>query len=265
MEQNSITIEEPVREHVVGRFHATLLPRMPYEVRYKTDTPVIGFAFEAQQGIHSFASDNKSDFKARPNSLAYLPAEYDVYSYSPYGGEYLTIKIDDADDCFGICQRRFNNVIDLTSVVASENIRRLLISKSSFDLLELESNILLLQNQVIQDVKPSNASGWLTPYRLRIIDEIVEDNLDNNLTVQFLSDALGLSTGFFTRAFKASMGKSPHSYTIDRRIYHARALLRKKEVDLSAIALACGFSSHSHMTTAFKQRLGITPSVIVNQ
>ena len=31
--------------------------------------------------------------------------------------------------------------------------------------------------------------------------------------------------------------------------------------DLTEVALACGFSSHSHFTSVFKRQLGVTPSV----
>jgi AraC family transcriptional regulator len=36
--------------------------------------------------------------------------------------------------------------------------------------------------------------------------------------------------------------------------------LRTSHHDLSDIALAVGFSSHAHMTAAFRERLGVTPS-----
>ena len=84
--------------------------------------------------------------------------------------------------------------------------------------------------------------------------------MDKKLTVQSLADALGLSAGFFSRAFKAAVGKAPHDYVTDRRISRARTLLQIDKNNLSAIALASGFTSHAHMTATFKSRLGATPS-----
>jgi hypothetical protein len=49
------------------------------------------FAFESQAGTHAFATDRITDFRTRPNSLAYVPKGCDVVSRSPEGGEYLTL------------------------------------------------------------------------------------------------------------------------------------------------------------------------------
>lgn len=74
-----------------------------------------------------------------------------------------------------------------------------------------------------------------------------------------MAGMLGLSEGFFIRAFKAAVGKSPHSYVIDRRVARARALLQEPRHGLADVALACGFASQAHMATVFKQRSGASP------
>ena len=99
----------------------------------------------------------------------------------------------------------------------------------------------------------------MTARRLRAIDELIEARLETRLTVGQLAGWLGLSRGFFTRAFKAAVGKAPHDYVIDRRLSRARELLRTTDRDLADIATACGFSSHAHMTAQFHRRLGAAP------
>jgi AraC family transcriptional regulator len=103
-------------------------------------------------------------------------------------------------------------------------------------------------------------SHWMTLRRLKLIDEMIEERMGSNLTVQEIATSLGLSTGFFNRAFKAAVGKTPHNYIIDRRISRARSLLRFSSLGLADIAAASGFASHAHMTAQFRSRLGITPS-----
>ncbi len=102
----------------------------------------------------------------------------------------------------------------------------------------------------------------MTPQRLRRIDELIEAQLDAKLTVQDLAEALGLSTGFFTRAFKRATGRAPHEHIIDRRIARARRLLRDRRLGIAAVALAAGFASHAHMTATFRSRLGIPPNLL---
>jgi len=74
-----------------------------------------------------------------------------------------------------------------------------------------------------------------------------------------MAQLLELSEGFFIRAFKRAMGKSPHSYLIDRRLATARARLLDSSASLADIALTCGFNSQAHMATVFRQRLGVSP------
>jgi len=99
----------------------------------------------------------------------------------------------------------------------------------------------------------------MTPQRLRLVDDLIEARLDARLTVQDIADTLGLSAGFFCRAFRTAIGQSPHDHIIDRRVARARTLLADPALDLSSIAVASGFASHAHMTATFRKRLGVTP------
>lgn len=105
----------------------------------------------------------------------------------------------------------------------------------------------------------------MTARRLKLIDELIEARLDDKMTVQDLATALGLSAGFFSRAFKRAIGMSPHAYIVDRRIVRARTLLRSRALSLSTVALSSGFASHAHMTATFRGRLGVTLSHLRNQ
>ena len=98
----------------------------------------------------------------------------------------------------------------------------------------------------------------MTVRRLTRIDELIEVGLEGKLTVQELAAALGLSAGFFSRPFKAAVGKAPHVYIIERRIARARMLLRDAR-SLSSVAFAAGFASHAHMASTFRNRLGASP------
>jgi AraC family transcriptional regulator len=60
--------------------------------------------------------------------------------------------------------------------------------------------------------------------------------------------------------FQASTGMPPHRYLLQLRIERARELMREKEMSLIDIAAECGFSSHSHMSRAFRQFMGVTPT-----
>jgi AraC family transcriptional regulator len=244
-----------------GRWSVELLPQNGYEARYTPAAPIIGFAFDIQTGIHAFGTDRRTFYRAKPNGLAFVPAGCDVYSMSEAGGEYLKIAFGPGAAAPWTWTRRFSDAVDPASIQAAQALRRLLLSGDAVDPLTCEHLVLALKARAtaMLSLKPGRAEAWMTPQRLRRIDELIEAKLDARLTVQDLAEALGLSTGFFARAFKRATGQAPHDYVIDRRIARARLLLRDRHLGLAAIALAAGFASHAHMTATFRTRLGIPP------
>jgi AraC family transcriptional regulator len=250
---------------MASSWYAELLPRDPYQAVYTPEAPIIGFAFESQVGVHSFGSDRRVSFRARPNGLAYVPAGCDVYSSSNHGGEYLRITLACEPSHPRGYAHRFSDAIDHVAIAAAHELRRHLLSNDRDPLL-CERCVQTLEERVGWVLKTTAVAppprSWMTPRRLRLVDEFIEARLDSKVTIQELAGALGLSAGFFSRAFKSAVGKAPHDYIVDCRISRARRLLVGTELDLTTIALASGFASHAHMTTTFRSRLGISPGAL---
>lgn len=92
----------------------------------------------------------------------------------------------------------------------------------------------------------------------RVID-YVEAGIDQDLRLKALAGVAAMSEYHFARSFKETVGVSPHAYVLSRRVVRARAMLSRGQGGLADVALACGFSSQAHLTTAFRLRLGVTP------
>ena len=156
--------------------------------------------------------------------------------------------------------------MDPIAIRAAQNLRAILLAGDPVDPVTFEYWLDTLTDRVAhvmgRDETRPRAGSWMTARRLKHVDELIDARLDDKLTVQELAKSLGLSTGFFSRAFKASIGKAPHDYIIDRRISRARTLLQMNALELSSVALASGFTSHAHMTATFRSRLGVTPSYL---
>ncbi|WP_372241924.1 helix-turn-helix transcriptional regulator [Pseudomonas sp. C2B4] len=247
---------EPVRRIEAGPWAIELLPGAAYATRYVASQSAIGFAFDSQRGLHAIGSDRVQPFDAMPNGLAFVPAGCDVFSESPEGGEYLRIMRRDGLALPG--DRAFNNRIDPQAIALALRMRGALLRPSVEDDWEAWA-LALAQRTQADDAPPSVPSGSITGKRMRLLDEFIDAGLDGALGVKVMADELGLSEGYFMRAFKQATGQSPHSYLIDRRLARARALMRDSTATLAQIALACGFNSQAHMATAFRQRLGISP------
>lgn len=100
----------------------------------------------------------------------------------------------------------------------------------------------------------------LPPRPLRRVLERMQASLSAELDLATLAAESGYSRAHFLRTFRAATGQTPHRYLLDRRLEKARELIANKSMPLIDVAADCGFSSHAHLTTAFRSRFGVAPS-----
>ncbi|MEM7661483.1 MAG: AraC family transcriptional regulator [Pseudomonadota bacterium] len=89
--------------------------------------------------------------------------------------------------------------------------------------------------------------------------DYLNDNIQESVSLDDLADLANVPTSQLLRSFRYVIGTTPHQYLIQRRIEKARDLLTNTRLSIAEIAYECGFSSQSHMTTVFADKLGITP------
>jgi AraC-like DNA-binding protein len=94
---------------------------------------------------------------------------------------------------------------------------------------------------------------------LGCIEEYIDVHLERALTVEELASHLGISTSYFARAFRSSVGLAPHAYVMRRRLLRAQVLLASTEHPLTDIALATGFADQSHFCRRFHEMTGVPP------
>jgi len=121
----------------------------------------------------------------------------------------------------------------------------------------LKGNVL---QQVLAFGEPSIFKGGLTRLRLNRALEYIQANLGGEVHLEGLARAAGLSPFHFAKLFKQSTGSTPHQYIVQRRLERATELLRSTEVNLSEVALECGFADQSHFANVFRRFVGVTPS-----
>ena len=96
------------------------------------------------------------------------------------------------------------------------------------------------------------------PQHLQRAAELMQDDSASPLSLSQLSAVAGLTPSHFVRAFSHHYGMTPHAYLLDRRIRHARSLLRQGQ-PLAEVALASGFADQAHFQRQFKRRVAATP------
>ena len=107
------------------------------------------------------------------------------------------------------------------------------------------------------------ATARVSPLPLRLLQRALERmqaDLSAKIDLTTLAVESGYSRAHFLRTFRAATGQTPHRYLLELRLTKAQALIASRSMPLVDIALACGFSSHAHLTTAFRSRFGSSPS-----
>jgi len=100
----------------------------------------------------------------------------------------------------------------------------------------------------------------LTPLQRCRAMEILEARISDDITLAELGSEFDLSMAHFARAFRNSVGETPHVWLTRRRIERAKLLLTHTKLMLPEIALECGFSHRIGFSRAFARITGITPS-----
>jgi AraC-like DNA-binding protein len=100
---------------------------------------------------------------------------------------------------------------------------------------------------------------------LRSISYIEETLPDvKALSLETLSKKANLSKYHFCRSFKRSTGMSPMQFVTSLRINRAKELLRRKNNNISRIAIEVGFNDFSNFIRHFRKHTGVTPKTFRN-
>ena len=111
----------------------------------------------------------------------------------------------------------------------------------------------------VHSIATDPAAGLATAFRQRCV-ELVQDRLDENLSLAELAREFGLSPYHFARLFKQATGFPPHEYQLQIRVQRAQAmLLQSPRRSIADIACELGFADESHLRRHFKRIVGVTP------
>jgi AraC family transcriptional regulator len=97
--------------------------------------------------------------------------------------------------------------------------------------------------------------------RINNIFLFIDQNLDQELTLEIIANVGFYSPFHLHRIFKAITNETVNEYITRKRIEKtASVLLHKREITITELCLQCGFNSNSSFTRTFKKFYGISPT-----
>ena len=147
------------------------------------------------------------------------------------------------------------------------------------DVFDLSSDVYSLASQM----EPGELSIWFTGVCLKmheLIDykrndttrsfvskaqEYVADHYaDQDLSVDFICNYLGVSSAYFSTVFKKETGKTFVGYLTDYRMEKAERMLLETDEKTYIIAQEVGYSDPNYFSYVFKKQFGVSPSKYKN-
>ncbi len=104
------------------------------------------------------------------------------------------------------------------------------------------------------------AKGGLSPRQAVRAEAFLAAHFAEDVTLGDVAQHCGLSRAHFARAFRKTMGLTPHQWLLRYRIEQAKAMMQETASTIESVAIACGFADQSHLTRIFTQIAGTSPA-----
>jgi len=226
---------------------------------YRGSSPVLLVALDVERAAQVSSGCRRGSFALLSPGH---PAQIDIAD--PL--EVLAFRFDEPGvlDRIGLKPEAILRGLDQTVLTLGREIRRVLQDEGERGLAFVESlatAMLVRVGQLLSEsTGPAAVRQAVSPFNVRRIADHVRSHLADSIRVEDLASIAGLSRAHFSRAFASTMGETPHRFILGERLAFVRRTLEAEGGDLSHLAAIAGFSSHAHMTAAFRQAFGMTPS-----
>jgi AraC-like DNA-binding protein len=107
---------------------------------------------------------------------------------------------------------------------------------------------------------PVQATPTGTSLDLTRAVDFVDQNFREPIRMADAAARAGLSPGYFSERFHATVGETFQGYLQRRRLHFARSLLVATDATVTQVARAAGFGDLTHFTRAYRARFGVVPS-----
>lgn len=107
--------------------------------------------------------------------------------------------------------------------------------------------------------------GRLRDFYVHEAIAFIEQNFQNDISVEDIADNCGLNRSYFGKIFKEALGRTPQEFLLSYRMTKAAELLKLTRLSIGDIGKAIGYDNQLHFSRAFKNIYGISPREWRNQ
>lgn len=169
-----------------------------------------------------------------------LEAGAEVYLTKPFLGRELLLNIKNLLE-----QRHKLSKKNSNTTMASVNSERTFAENEVSNIKEIVLGIIEEQNNSFR----------------KMLNEVIDSNLsDPSFNSTMLAAHMCLSRAQLNRKVNAELGTDTTHYIRDRRLEHACQMLKKNNMSIMDVQVACGFDSPGYFSRVFKQKYNMSPS-----
>lgn len=111
----------------------------------------------------------------------------------------------------------------------------------------------------------SSKNGRLRDFYIKEALSFIEQNFQNDISVEDIAATCGLNRSYFGKIFKETLGKTPQEFLLSYRMIKAAELLKLTSLSIGDISNAVGYANQLHFSRAFKNLYGLSPREWRNQ
>lgn len=120
--------------------------------------------------------------------------------------------------------------------------------------------VLLLRGYVRKISSEKELKSRLANFdRMKTVMNYIENNFTERINLHRLSKLAGISEGHFCRLFKQITGISTMDYINNLRINKAVKLIKSSHLNMTEVAMSCGFDDSNYFSRVFKKHKKMSP------
>lgn len=107
--------------------------------------------------------------------------------------------------------------------------------------------------------EPLASGSKLRDFYMREAMSYIENNFQNDISVEDIANHCGLNRSYFGKFFKEVTGKTPQDFLLSYRMIKATELLMLTPLSIGDVGCAVGYENQMHFSRAFKRVYGVSP------